>query len=105
MEFKKNFGVRIKELRIKKGLTQAELAELVGIDAKHMSHIETGRSFPKADLIEKFSSQLDTDTTTMFFFQHLKPKRELIKEINQLLHKASDNDVKRLYKLVTAYLF
>lgn len=104
MEFKKNFGVRIKELRIKKGLTQAELSELVGIDAKHMSHIETGRSFPKADLIEKLSTQLNTSTTSMFFFPHLKPKKELVKEINQMLHKADDCDVKRLYRMIVAYL-
>ena len=44
-------GDRIKELRTKNKLTQFELAEAVGIDAKHLSHIETGRSFPKAILI------------------------------------------------------
>lgn len=51
MNLKKDFGKRIKELRCKKGITQYQLAELVGIDPKHISHIETGRSFPKADLI------------------------------------------------------
>ena len=55
MNIKKDFGLRIKELRNKKRITQYQLAELVGIDPKHMSHIETGRSFPKADLIEKFA--------------------------------------------------
>ena len=51
MNIKKDFGQRIKELRNKKGITQYQLAEMTGIDPKHMSHIETGRSFPKADLI------------------------------------------------------
>ncbi len=103
MEFKKNFGVRIKELRSKKGLTQAELSERVGIDAKHMSHIETGRSFPKADLIERFSKELDTEITDMFFFANLKPKKDLIKEISVMLKNASDSDVSRVYKILIAY--
>lgn len=40
MNIKKDFGQRIKELRNKKGITQYQLAEMVGIDPKHMSHIE-----------------------------------------------------------------
>jgi len=52
MSLKKDFGKRLKEIRTKRGLTQFKLAEIVEIDAKHMSLIETRRSFPKADLIE-----------------------------------------------------
>ena len=44
MDLKKDFGLRLKELRTKKGITQYQLAEMVGVDPKHMSHIETGRS-------------------------------------------------------------
>ena len=47
MNIKKDFGQRIKELRNKKGITQYQLAEMAGIDPKHMSHIETGRVFQK----------------------------------------------------------
>ena len=50
MSIKKDFGWRIKGLRTKKGITQYQLAELSGIDPKHMSHIETGRSFPKKQI-------------------------------------------------------
>ena len=52
MNLKKDFGKRLKELRTQKGITQYQLAEMSGIDPKHMSHIETGRSFPKADLMK-----------------------------------------------------
>lgn len=39
MSLKKDFGLRLKELRNKKGITQYQLAELVDIDPKHISHI------------------------------------------------------------------
>ena len=32
MDLKKQLGERIREIRVKKGLKQAELAEMVGID-------------------------------------------------------------------------
>lgn len=39
---KKLLGARIKELRTGRGLSQEELAEMVGVDPKHLSRIETG---------------------------------------------------------------
>ena len=82
MNIKKDFGLRIKELRNKKGITQYQLAELVGIDPKHMSHIETGRSFPKTDLIEKFANALDIEYQEFFQTEHLNSKDFIIKKIN-----------------------
>ena len=37
-------GLRIKELRIKKGLTQDNLAELVGCNTSHISNIENNHT-------------------------------------------------------------
>ena len=78
MNLKKDFGLRLKELRNKSGITQYQLAEITGIDPKHISHIETGRSFPKADLIEKFAKALGIDYTDLFQTQYLKSKKEMI---------------------------
>ena len=39
------FGRRLKELRKSKGLTQQVLAELAGIDEKHLCRIENGKYF------------------------------------------------------------
>ena len=104
MDLKRDFGLRLKELRTKKGITQYQLAEMVGIDPKHMSHIETGRSFPKADLIEKFANALEIDYTKLFKTEHLQPKGTLIKQINALLLKASDEELKNIYKIISSLL-
>ncbi|CDC20963.1 transcriptional regulator XRE family [Clostridium sp. CAG:306] len=104
MNLKKDFGLRLKELRNKSGITQYQLAEITGIDPKHISHIETGRSFPKADLIEKFAKALGIDYTDLFQTQYLKSKKEMISFIVSDLKKASDSDVKVVYKFVKTFL-
>ena len=91
-------------MRNKKGITQYQLAELVGIDPKHMSHIETGRSFPKADLIEKFAEALEIEYTKLFRTEHLQDKVILLKQINTLLKKANEEELKNIYKIINSLL-
>lgn len=104
MNLKKDFGKRIKELRIKKGITQYQLAELVNIDPKHISHIETGRSFPKADLIEKFAKALDTNYTELFKIEHFEDRETIINNLYEILKKANDEELKVIYKFVNSFL-
>ena len=42
METRDDIGKRIKELRKKKGLSQAEFAKTVGISQPHLSRVENG---------------------------------------------------------------
>ena len=45
-----DIGQRIRKNRIKKGLTQEKLSELVGIGASHMSHLESGKTVPSMEV-------------------------------------------------------
>lgn len=101
MDIKKDFGLRIKELRNKMGITQYQLADIVNIDPKHMSHIETGRSFPKADLIEKLSAALCVDYTALFETKHFEDRNTLQKKISEILETASDGEIRLIYKIVS----
>ena len=104
MNIKKDFGQRIKELRNKKGITQYQLAEMVGIDPKHMSHIETGRSFPKADLIEKFANALEIEYPELFNTQHLEDREIIFKKLINYLKNVPDSELQVIYKLILGYL-
>ena len=44
------FGERIEAARKKKGLTQEELAEIVGVSQSMINHIEKGRKKPSLDI-------------------------------------------------------
>lgn len=100
MDIKKRLGKRIQELRMKNALKQAELAEKVGIATKHQSCIETGKNFPSADLIERYAEIFKIDTADLLLIQNDKSKPKLIEEINNLLNIASENEVKKVHKVV-----
>jgi transcriptional regulator with XRE-family HTH domain len=49
------FGQRIRELRIKKGLSQVEMAHRFGIDRGHISEIESGKKNVCLPMLEVLS--------------------------------------------------
>lgn len=46
-----NIGANIKELRLERGLTQAELAKEIGVSQKAIDYWEHGTNEPKASYI------------------------------------------------------
>ena len=100
----KVFGKRIKELRERKKLTQEKLAEKVRLDLQTISRIETGYYFTSFENLEKLADALDVTIADLFNFGHVKPKEELIKEINTELANSSEKDVQRIHKLIFGYL-
>lgn len=67
-EFKKIFSSRLKKSRIKKGLTQPELAKLIGSTDRNISNYETGYSFPSIIVLYKLSIALSTSIDYLFGF-------------------------------------
>lgn len=51
--FIKSFGVQVKLLRERAGLTQAELGSRVGYGADQIAAVEQGRRIPKPELVDK----------------------------------------------------
>ena len=63
-EEKKNlFSVRLKELRLKKGLTQTELGEKVGVKQSTFTNWENGKREPNFETLLKLASILKTTTS------------------------------------------
>jgi len=98
---KKFFGARIKEIREKRGLNQEQLAELVNMESRHISRIETGKSFTTLENIEKIACALNVDINVLFSFQHKKNSETLIKEINNFLDSATKDELELAHKLIT----
>ncbi|HEY6160715.1 MAG TPA: helix-turn-helix transcriptional regulator [Bacteroidia bacterium] len=66
MDIKKRIGLRIKELRTEKKLTQEELAWAAEIDRTYMNHVENGRKNISVEILEKIVKALSTDFSTFF---------------------------------------
>lgn len=56
-----DLGVKIKEYRIKKGITQAELAKLIDTTMQNVSQYERGIRKPKIETLQKIAAALDVD--------------------------------------------
>lgn len=61
------FGDYICKLRNDKGLSQADLAQLVGVSDKAVSKWETGKSKPQVDMIKKIVDVLDASLEMVFY--------------------------------------
>ena len=59
-------GNTIKTLREKKGLTQAQLAQLVGVSDKAVSKWETAKGLPDITLIEPLAKELSVSVMELF---------------------------------------
>jgi len=97
---KKQLGLRIKELRSIKKITQNKLAELIDIDSKHLSKIENGRSYPSFDTLEKIANSLDIELNEFFMFSHLQNKTLIIEEIDNILKNSDEAKLQLIYKLI-----
>ena len=104
MDITKDFGIRLQEIRKAKGLTQAQLAELTGLDVKTISRIETGGWFPLKENIEKFVKVLDCNIKDLFDFDYIKTKEELRTYIDEKLDKAPLSDLQFFVRVIDAYL-
>ncbi len=98
-------GARIKELRKSKKYTQDKFAELIGIDAKHLSRVECSRTQPSLNLLNKISQVLEIDILELFNIKHLENQRfrnkeELIDEINLILADSDLSKIRLFYKIL-----
>ncbi len=66
-------NLNLKIARIKKNLTQVELAERVGVTSKYLSQLETGTAKnPSKSLMEKLAEALDSTVQVLFFSENQK---------------------------------
>ena len=59
---------RLKELRTEKGLSQSQLADMVGVSRNTISSIETGQFNPTAKLALVLCVALDKKFEDVFYF-------------------------------------
>ena len=79
------FGEYVKKKRKQKGYTQVQLAEMMGLQNKSISCIETGRAFPKSENLLQFAEILDLSLDEFVFGCTKYNNSICIVEINELL--------------------
>jgi len=96
----KLIGSRIKELRRTKNLSQDQLSERIGVDSKHLSRIELGKSFSSLETLEGIAKELQVELKDLFDFSHLEAHEMNKKQILDLLDGLSQDKLRMIYKVV-----
>lgn len=79
-------GLLIKELRIKKGLTQEELAEMTELSARTIQRIEKGEVDPRSYTLQMIAKALDVDYNIFVKNQTSEDRAENDQFILGLIH-------------------
>jgi transcriptional regulator with XRE-family HTH domain len=66
MNIQQKFGIKLKELRLKNGLSQEKLANLAEIDRTYLPGIEKGERNVSLSIIEKLAIALGIEITEFF---------------------------------------
>ncbi len=89
-----SLGRKIKEARIIKGLTQAQLAEAVSLHEKHISRIESGKYMPTLDNIIKIFKTLDIEFKMSNLDLKIPVENNIIKtELLKFINNSPENEL------------
>ena len=83
----KEFGKRLKEIRLIRGMTQEELAEMLNINKQHVSRMERGVTACSIDLLIELSCHLQISTDYLLMGKDPdtgKQKEQILEVIKKL---------------------
>ncbi|XJZ26000.1 helix-turn-helix domain-containing protein [Bacillota bacterium Lsc_1132] len=95
----KAFGNKLKELRRKKKLTQADLAEALGLDQSTISYYERGKKAPEIQTLEKLAAFFNVSIGDLWVSgQYMDPI--IAERMKTTSPTITPNELKEKYKLV-----
>lgn len=92
-------GSRLRQARIKAGLTQQELAEKTNLSIAFISRIERGSSHINLKRLSEFCSILDVSEGYILNGVADSDENYLYNEFNEILKKCSPEKQKLIYKI------
>lgn len=102
-------GLRIRELRNERHMSQEELAFKAGISAAHLGQIERALKNPTVDTVAKIAAAMDVPITTLFTEEQTKADMgsPVISKINAHLMDMTEEqqrDFLRIIRIFHGYL-
>ncbi len=100
MNTKELLGLKVKEIRRMRKLTQEKLSEIIGVDNGYISKLEVGQNFPSIGTLEKIAKALDVELVELFQFTMTK-EQDFKTEINRIYDGLNREKQFILYKVAT----
>lgn len=86
-EIKENYGSKIRELRIKNGLTQSAVAEAIGVTPGYISHVENNRTAMSLRVLIFYAKTLGVSLDSLV--GQIEPAYKLSALDNELIEEIS----------------
>lgn len=93
-------GIKIKEIRQSRGLTQDSLAELVGCNTSHISNIENNYTKVSLNVLLAIANALDTSIDYLLFGQYENAAFALDNEILRALADCDNQKKEKILKII-----
>jgi XRE family transcriptional regulator, regulator of sulfur utilization len=101
MNINKEFGMRVRELRKAKGLSQEKLASQARVHPNYIGMVERAERNITLENIKKIADGLGVDIPTLFYFSESSEKKErLIAEILQEVSLRKPRQLATIIRLI-----
>lgn len=96
-----DIGKFIQEIRKEKGLTQKELAELIGVSDKTISKWETGNSSPDTSMLMSLSEALEITVNELLSAEKISPENYSMKAEETIMTLMKENEAGKRTHLIS----
>lgn len=103
-EFFKNFGLKIKEYREQRNLTQEKLCEVLDIATTTLSAWENGKAFPRKLYIIKLCNALEIQEEDLFCFKIGEYKNSFLDQAIQIASKIPPSRHKQVLEILKTFV-
>lgn len=93
-------GLKIKEIRQSRGMTQDCLAELVGCNTSHISNIENSHTKVSLNVLLAIANVLDSSIDYLLSGQYTNTPLALDNEILRMLQKCDTQKKEKILKII-----
>lgn len=101
--FNKKLGLRIRELRLTKGIKQGELADMLNMERSNLTRIESGKQRPNDDNLIKLAEIFEVEIKDIFDFEHTtKTVNQLKKDITHNIQNLNTKELNYINKMISS---
>ncbi len=98
----KLIGSRVKQVRLKKGLTQERLSELSNISSKYVSVLEGGHKKPSIETLVRISNSLGVSVDYLLADSLSVSSETRVKEVISIVRNLNDNEMDTVIDVLNA---
>lgn len=98
-------GIKIKEIRKRKKVSQERLAELVSMNTRSIIRIENRKNLPTLETLAKIAEVLEVSISDFFEASTPINKQEVIDNVNLLMKKMDDKELQTFYKAIYHFYY